>query len=518
MHSSPFAGDADNPSSDIMSGTIPYSYNYNPRYAGQLQGYGATDWAAADWRGRAQRLARLFSRLSYTARYSAATAILAGFCLHMVPWQADDAASTRLAALFNDRTAAAIVASLPVPATQADIAAPATATVVVADAPANPVTEERTLSLRSGQTISGLLQTLSIVGDEANAAANELRRVFDIRRLKAGQKFTVVLQKNAEETKLVSMNFATSATKEITVERQNDGSFDAAATTIPSTLKRLATTGEVKTSLYDSASDAGLPLDVMHDMMKMFAHAIDFQRDIRRGDAFQVMYDQEMTAKGDAVGDGQVIYASIATGGKTVRMYRYEYEKGQFDYFDEQGRTAKRGLLRTPVDGARMTSGFGMRRHPILGYSKMHQGVDFGASAGTPIFSAGDGTITKIGWNGSYGRFVSVRHSGGIETAYAHASGFAKGLGIGSKVKQGQVIAYVGSTGRSTGPHLHYEVRVNGRAVNPLSVNIPTGRSLTKAQMAAFNRWKDEIQGQFKMAQQGVNPITKPTSVAGVTR
>jgi murein DD-endopeptidase MepM/ murein hydrolase activator NlpD len=193
-------------------------------------------------------------------------------------------------------------------------------------------------------------------------------------------------------------------------------------------------------------------------------------------------------------------------------MYRYEYQKGQFDYFDENGQTAKRGLLRTPVDGARMTSGFGMRRHPILGYSKMHEGVDFGASAGTPIYAAGDGVVEQMGWNGSYGKFVLIRHNNRIQTAYAHASGFGKGLGVGSRVKQGQVIAYVGSTGRSTGAHLHYEIRIDRRKVNPLSVNIPTGRSLGKTEMAAFKRWKDQLASEFKLAQSGVNPL--PVNVA----
>ncbi|MGE3770240.1 MAG: peptidoglycan DD-metalloendopeptidase family protein [Bdellovibrionales bacterium] len=491
----------------ILSGTIPYNYR---TYAPVM---GMQDSGVHDFRSLSRTMKSGFRRLGQRTRISAFALLIAAIGLPMVPWQADDAASTRLAAMFNNQPFAMATVASATPMAMAMV----TLTEDTAERPAMstaPVMEEKTLALTAGQTLGGLLQSLDIVTGEANSIAAELRRVFDIRRLKAGQKFNMVLQRDGEKNQLVSMNFSASSTKEIKLERQNDGSYDAVAAVIPTSLKRLATTGTISGSLYQSASAAGLPQNVMTDVMKMFAHAVDFQRDIHPGDKFQVMYDQKVTARGDNIGDGQVIFATIETGGKSVRMYRYEYEKGQFDYFDESGKTAKRGLLRTPVDGARITSRFGMRNHPLLGYSKMHAGIDFGASAGTPIYAAGDGTITKLGWNGSYGKYVQIRHNGNISTAYAHASGFPRSLKVGDKVKQGQVIAYVGSTGRSTGPHLHYEIHVNGRKVNPMTVNIPTGRSLNKTEMATFKRWQDQIQSEFNLALKGVNPITGPTNVA----
>jgi murein DD-endopeptidase MepM/ murein hydrolase activator NlpD len=216
------------------------------------------------------------------------------------------------------------------------------------------------------------------------------------------------------------------------------------------------------------------------------------------------LYEQNVTAKGDAVGDGQVIFAAVEAGTKTSRLYRYEFDKGQFDYFDEDGRTAKRGLLRTPVHAAQMTSGFGMRRHPILGYSKMHEGVDFAAPVGTPIFAAGDGVVVRANFFGAYGRYIQVRHNGRLQTAYAHLSRFADKLNAGDRVKQGQVIGYVGSSGRSTGPHLHYEVIIDGRKVNPMSVDVPTGRSLSKAEMVEFKRWRERLHADFQALNNGL--------------
>lgn len=443
--------------------------------------------------------------------------------LSIVPWQADEAASVKLAALFNNKhhTLEAAVATpqaisqallqpealLPAPQASTALETPPVTPAPppqTAKTPTTPVVEEKTFALRAGQTIQGLLQAAGTVGEDANAIAKEIKSVFDMRRLKAGQEVTLKVRRDGDITQLLGLTFSAGSAKEIKVARTKTGAFDAKAVNVPTTLKKLVANGEVNSSLYEAASAVGMPRGVMTDVMKIFAHKVDFQRDVHKGDKFHVLYEQNVTAKGDAVGDGQVIFAAIETAGKINRLYRYEFDKGQFDYFDEQGRTAKRGLLRTPVNAARMSSGFGVRRHPILGYSKMHTGVDFAAPTGTPIFAAGDGVVVKAGFNGSYGRYVQIRHNGRLQTAYAHMSRIADKLTPGSRVKQGQVIAYVGTSGRSTGPHLHYEVIIDGRKVNPMSVDVPTGRSLNKTEMANFKRWRERLHAEFQALNKGL--------------
>ena len=183
----------------------------------------------------------------------------------------------------------------------------------------------------------------------------------------------------------------------------------------------------------------------------------------------------------------------LATGGRKMQFYRFETEPGAFEYFDARGQGARRALLATPVDSVRITSSYGRRRHPILGYNMMHRGVDFGAPTGTPIRAAGDGTVVSRGWKGAYGRYIRIRHRNGYQTAYAHLSRYAKGLRRGGRVKQGQVIGYVGSSGRSTGPHLHYEVLVNGRQVNPVTLKLPSGKTLKGEALERFRLHRDAI-------------------------
>jgi murein DD-endopeptidase MepM/ murein hydrolase activator NlpD len=261
--------------------------------------------------------------------------------------------------------------------------------------------------------------------------------------------------------------------------------------------ERIAARGEIRSSLYAAGAREGVPRSVMAAMIRAYSHAIDFQRDLHPGDKFEVLYDQPTAHDGTPVGQGVIIYAAIQLGAKVLPLYRVTFGDGTVDYFDERGKSVKRALLRTPVDGARMTSGFGMRMHPLLGYSKMHQGVDFGAPTGTPIFAAGSGVVEESGWKGSYGKFVLLRHNGRLETAYAHMSRYARGVYPGARVNQGDVIGFVGTTGRSTGAHLHFEVRVDRHQINPLSVNMPTGRVLEGQALAQFKRGQTRIRQEF---------------------
>jgi murein DD-endopeptidase MepM/ murein hydrolase activator NlpD len=220
---------------------------------------------------------------------------------------------------------------------------------------------------------------------------------------------------------------------------------------------------------------------------------VDFQREIQPNDKFEVLYDQYVNGAGELVHAGQIRYAMLELSGKPIRIYHYVPADGKADFFDPRGESVRKALLRTPIDGARLTSRFGMRQHPILGYTAMHRGIDFAAPTGTPIQAAGNGTVEFIGPNGGYGNYVRIKHTNAFSTAYAHLSGFAKGLRKGGRVSQGQAIGYVGSTGSSTGPHLHYEVLSGGTQINPLSIKVASSRKLEGKELERYKAHLREI-------------------------
>ncbi|MBV9563605.1 MAG: M23 family metallopeptidase [Bradyrhizobium sp.] len=246
-------------------------------------------------------------------------------------------------------------------------------------------------------------------------------------------------------------------------------------------------------SIYETALRNKLPTPVIDEMIRIYSYDVDFQRKVQPGDSFDVFYAGE--DEGSSASDkNEVLFASLTVGGETKRYYRFQSpDDGVVDYYDESGKSAKKFLVRKPVNDAIMRSGFGGRRHPILGYVKMHTGVDWATAYGTPIFAAGNGVIEKAGLEGGYGKYVRIKHNNGYETAYGHMSAFAKGLEVGKRVRQGQVIGFVGSTGQSTGPHVHYEILVNGRFVDPMRIKLPRGRSLEGPIMAGFEKERDRL-------------------------
>jgi murein DD-endopeptidase MepM/ murein hydrolase activator NlpD len=240
-------------------------------------------------------------------------------------------------------------------------------------------------------------------------------------------------------------------------------------------------------SLYQTGIDNGLPMRVIEEIARAFSFDVDFNASVRPGDGFRVVYAMPDPDEPDAAAPTEILYASLTAGGVERRLYRYKTpDDGTVDYYDESGRSAQKFLLRKPMARGVFRSGFGMRRHPILKYRKMHSGVDWAAPRGTPIYAAGSGTVVKAGWHSGYGRLVSVQHKYGYKSRYAHMSRIADGVTVGTKVKQGQVVGYVGTTGLSTGPHLHYELLVNDRAVNPLKIRLPRGRELAGETRDAF--------------------------------
>jgi murein DD-endopeptidase MepM/ murein hydrolase activator NlpD len=246
-------------------------------------------------------------------------------------------------------------------------------------------------------------------------------------------------------------------------------------------------------SIYETAMRNKVPAPVIEDMIRIYSYDVDFQRKVQPGDSFDVFYAGE--DEGSAINEkSEVLFASLTIGGETKKYYRFQTpDDAVVDYYDETGKSAKKFLVRKPVNNAIMRSGFGGRRHPILGYVKMHTGVDWATAYGTPIFASGNGVVEKVGWEGGYGKYVRLKHNNGYETAYGHMSAFAKGMEIGKRVRQGQVIGFVGSTGMSTGAHVHYEILVNGRFVDPMRIKLPRGRSLEGPIIAGFEKERDRL-------------------------
>ena len=243
-------------------------------------------------------------------------------------------------------------------------------------------------------------------------------------------------------------------------------------------------------SIYETALRNNVPNAVIEDMVRIYSYDVDFQRKVQAGDSLDVLYAD------DENGDGrnEVRYVSLTVGGETKRYYHYQTaDDGTYDYYDETGKSAKKFLVRKPVPTGIMRSGFGERNHPLLHYMKVHTGVDWAAPFGTPIFAAGNGAIEEIGVKGGYGKYVRLRHANGYETAYGHMTAFARGLNVGSRVRQGQVIGFVGSTGLSTGAHVHFEILINDRFVNPMTVKLPRGRVLDGIPLALFEKSREQL-------------------------
>lgn len=362
---------------------------------------------------------------------------------------------------------------------------------------AEDILKYEVLKVSSGDTLMGLLTKIGIERREAYEAIDVLSDVFSPRKLRVGQEIQLAVADEGEAIRLMSLQLRPDIETDVLVDRDDAGQFIALATARNFEETPEWHRGVIDSSLYQAAVDSGVPLGSMMELIRIFSFDVDFQRDIQPADTFEVLYDGYFEETGQLAKTGPVRFARLTLSGKERRYYRYTATDGETDYFNEEGKSVRRALMRTPIDGARLSSGYGMRKHPILGYSKMHTGSDFAAPRGTPVYAAGNGKVLKAGRNGGYGNYIRVRHNSRYETAYAHLNGFARGIKQGARVEQGQIIAYVGTTGRSTGPHLHYEVMVDGKTVNPRSIDLPTGRELNGSELARFEGERQEVEREL---------------------
>lgn len=400
--------------------------------------------------------------------------------------------SLTVAPLEPDTTIAGAAPAAPDPAPSAadaagDDGSPAEASAT--EDAASPV--HRRVAMRRGDTLTTTLTRAGIGRQDAYRAIEALSEHINVRRLQAGQGIDLTLEASGSQAALALASVALrTGFDSLVISRRDDaGGFTADVEQLATTTLAVYRRGTITDSLYLSARRVGVPAPVIVEMIRVFSFDVDFQREIRSGDGFAVYFTRRVTENTDAVEDSDILYTELILRGKPRRLYRFTpSDDGRTDYFDAQGRSVRKALMKTPVDGARLSSGFGRRRHPVLGYTRMHKGIDFAAPTGTPIMAAGDGVVEFAGRHGGYGNYVRIRHNSTYKTAYAHLSRYGKGIRRGRRVTQGQIIGYVGSTGMSTGPHLHYEVLRNGRQTNPLTLELPSGRVLEGAQLAAFKQ------------------------------
>lgn len=353
--------------------------------------------------------------------------------------------------------------------------------------------------VRRGDTLVVVLKRAGVANAEAHLAVDAIKDHFNLRKLQVGQDIKLELAKAAGgRSELQKLVIRTAFDQEVVVARGEDGRFSAERLQIPTVEATMYHRGTIDDSLYLAAEAADVPAIVIVEMIRLFSFEVDFQREIRAGDGFEVYYRRRIADNGRAVENREILYAALTLRGKPLAYFRFnDLSRGKVEYFDPSGKSAKRALMKTPIDGARLSSRYGRRRHPILGYTRMHKGADFAAGRGTPIMAAGDGVIQRASRYGGYGNYVRIRHNSSYSTAYAHLSRYGRGIRKGKRVKQGQIIGYVGATGLARGAHLHYEVLFNGKQVNPMTLKIPEGRKLEGDPLRLFQTLRTGLESDL---------------------
>ena len=345
--------------------------------------------------------------------------------------------------------------------------------------------------IKSGETFDKILESYSIEKSEILKIKNSLKDKVNLNKLNTKQ----IIQFNLDKTnnKISEFEYQTSNTQKIFLKRNIESDkFDEKILSIKLDKKIVYNENIILQSLYKAATDENIPANTIIEFARIYGFQVDFQRDIRKQDKFQIMYEIFLNEKNEIVETGEILFANLKLSGQDNSLYYFDKD-GSEGHYDKNGKSVKKALMKTPINGARLSSPFGMRKHPIDGFNKMHRGTDFAAPMGTPIMASGDGVVKKAGWCGGGGNCVKIKHNSTYQTIYAHMSKFARGIKTGVRVKQGQTIGYVGSTGKSTGPHLHYEVIVNGKKVNSQKLKLPSGKILKGEERKNFETKKIKL-------------------------
>ena len=346
-----------------------------------------------------------------------------------------------------------------------------------------PKSKETIIIVKKDQTFSSILDNFNFDNKKKFAIINAINAIYDLRELKVNQKIIFLIDKNENVEKIIiELNFNTN----LEADLRSD---------IKIVKKELETFSEINSqeyvisnSLYADGINNNIPNQILIKLIQLFSFDLDFQRDIQKDTEVSISYEKIFVKNKSDYALGDIEYAKIIIKNNTLEYFKFLTDDGFIDYFNRQGKNVKKSILKTPIDGARISSSFGMRKHPISGFNKMHKGVDFAAPIGTPVYAGGNGVIEMVGVNGGYGKYIRIRHNNEYKTAYAHLNSYRKGISKGVRVNQGEVIGYVGSTGRSTGPHLHYEIIYQNKKVNPLKLKLPSGKILTGDELARFEK------------------------------
>ena len=350
--------------------------------------------------------------------------------------------------------------------------------------------------IKKGDSIQKILQKFKVPNNQIQKVITQYKKYSNPNKLLTENKIEIIIEKSLNDRPNSIMKFSIPVTKGTIIEIKRDELDQITASKIITKLYKKKTFAEnvIINNLYSSAIKSKINPDTIIEFARIFGFEIDFQRDIRKNDYFRIVYDKYFDENNEFVKSGPIIYAHMSVNNREITLYKFGSDKN-YSYFDVDGKSVEKALMKTPINGARLSSPFGMRKHPILGYNKKHLGTDFAAPMGTPIMASGSGTVVLAKWCGGGGNCVKIKHNSTYETIYAHMKSFAKGIRAGKKVKQGQVIGYVGSTGMSTGPHLHYEVIVNGKKVNSQTLQLPSGKVLknNERQLFVFERIKTDV-------------------------
>ena len=347
--------------------------------------------------------------------------------------------------------------------------------------------------VKQGDTYENIINGISISKAEKKLFLKTVTKNNNLKILKLNQNLYFKIDKR-NAPKILEFKIEVSKKKEILFTRSSDEKIFISKI-IEKNLDRIISykEGKITTSLYNAAINLNIKPGVIVDFARLYGFQVDFQRDIWKNDSFQIIYEEFKNVEGKVIETGDIIYANLNLQDNDIQLYKFEYEKNKIDYFDENGKSMRKTLMKTPINGARLSSSYGKRKHPILGFTKMHTGTDFAAPTGTPIMASGDGLIVRAKWCGGGGNCVKIKHNSVYQTVYAHLSKFGRGIKKGVRVKQSQIIGYVGSTGLSTGPHLHYEVIENGKKINSQKLKLPSGKILKGEQRKLFEVNKIKI-------------------------
>ena len=345
--------------------------------------------------------------------------------------------------------------------------------------------------IKPGETFDKILENYAIEKKEIIKIKNSLKKKVNLNKLNTNQIIFFTIDKT--KNKIEEFVYQTSNTQKIYLKRDFEkDSFNDQILSIKLEKEIVYKENIIQQSLYSAATDEKIPANIIIEFARIYGFQVDFQRDIRKKDKFQIMYEIFLNEKKEIIETGEILFANLELSGQDNSLYHFDKE-GSEGHYDKNGKSVKKALMKTPINGARLSSPFGMRKHPIDGFNKMHRGTDFAAPMGTPIMASGDGVVKKAGWCGGGGNCVKIKHNSTYQTIYAHMSKFARGIKSGVRVKQGQTIGYVGSTGKSTGPHLHYEVIVNGKKVNSQKLKLPAGKILKGEERKVFETKKIKL-------------------------